>query len=314
MADTHDTYDRLNTAYPKRLVFRIGHDAGLYSEYNNMVLAILYCLRHGIRFELFSEDSPLLGPDGWTTFFRGFCAESHDPRHRAFNYRYPRSRVSIVREPWFRLARRRFKNAAGVDFLTADVWRQAREQRFDACTITIPDLGIHGTLRDACRVILRMTYRVNDATHAAVESLTARLDMPPRYAGLHVRGGDKRRQSPVHHPDAYMARLRAVSAVRDVFVLTDDHEAFVHLARNHPEYTFRTLCSPRESGYDHGLFLGGSAENKKRQLLNLLTSIEVLRRAEVFVGTFSANPSAFLGMAMPSDRVHGLDRAAWLIH
>jgi hypothetical protein len=111
-----------------------------------------------------------------------------------------------------------------------------------------------------------------------------------------------------------MARLRAVSAVRDVFVLTDDHEAFVHLVRNHPEYRFRTLCSSRESGYYHNFFLGGSAEEKRRQMMNLLTSIEVLRRAEVFVGTFSANPGAFLGMAMPSDRAYGLDRAAWLIH
>jgi hypothetical protein len=118
----------------------------------------------------------------------------------------------------------------------------------------------------------------------------------------------------VHHPDEYMARLRAVSTLRDVFVLTDDHHAFVHLVRSHPEHTFRTLYSAPESGYDHSRFLGDSEENKKRQLLNLLTSIEVLRQAEEFVGTFSANPSAFLGMAMPPDRVYGLDRTAWLIH
>jgi hypothetical protein len=314
MADAHDTYGHLNAACTRRLVFRIGHDAGFYSEYNNMVLAILYCLRHCIRFEMFSAESPLLGPTGWTTFFRSFCVESPDTRHRVYNYRHPRSCLSIVLQPGYRLARWRFKMASAVDFLTADVWRQARAQRLDPSPIALPALGIDGTLRDACRAIVHLTYRLNDETRSAVEHLAARLQLPPRYAGLHIRGGDKRRQSPVHHPDEYMTRLRAVSTLRDVFVLTDDHHAFTHLVRSHPEYTFRTLCSPPESGYDHGRFLGDSEENKRRQMLNLLTSIEVLRQAEEFVGTFSANPGAFLGMAMPPDRVHGLDRTAWLIH
>ena len=177
----------------------------------------------------------------------------------------------------------------------------------------IPALGIDGTLRDACRPIVHMTYRLNGETRSAVEHLAKPLKLPPRYAGLHIRGGDKKNESPVHHPDEYVARLRAVSTLRDVFVLTDDHLAFVHLVRSHPEFTFRTLCAESESGYDHSCFLRRSAENKKQQLMNLLASIEVLRQAEVFVGTFSANPGAFLGMAMPSDRVHGLDRKAWLI-
>ena len=314
MADLHDAYDRFNATCTRRLVFRIGHDAGLYSEYNNMVLAILYCLRHRIRFDMFSEGSPLFGPGGWTEFFRSFCVESRDPRHRSYNYRHPRSSLSMLRQPIWCLARRRFKRIAEVDFLTADVWRQAREQRFAVSRTDIPDLGIHGTLRDACHAIVRMTYRLNDATRSAAQNLAASLGMPARYAGLHVRCGDKRRQSCVHHPDEYVARLRAVSALREVFVLTDDHEAFVHLVRNHPDFTFRTLCSQSESGYDHGRFLEGTAEHRRGRLLNLLTSVEVLRRAEVFVGTYAANPGAFLGMAMPSERVHGIDCAAWLIH
>ena len=314
MADSGETYGRLNAAFPRRLVFRIGHDAGFYSEYNNMVLAMLHCLRHRIRFELYSRDSPLLGQHGWTTFFRPFCDESHDARHHAFNYRYPRSLLSLVRQPRIRMARWKFKRASRIDFLTADVWNPLREQRLAWSPIAVPDLGVDGTFRDACRAIVSLTYRLNDGTRSHVERLANRLQLPLRYAGLHVRCGDKRRQGPVHSPDEYMARLRATSTLRDVFVLTDDYCAFAHLVRNYPNYNFRTLCSVHDSGYDHRQFLNSGRDDRWQRMLNLLASIEFLRQSDIFIGTFCANPGAFLGMSMPPERVHCLDSADWFIH
>ena len=37
----------------KRLVYNLGSEAGFFSEYNNMILAILYCLKHNINFVLY---------------------------------------------------------------------------------------------------------------------------------------------------------------------------------------------------------------------------------------------------------------------
>ena len=37
-----------------RLLYRIGSDAGFFSEYNNMVLAMVYCQRNNMRFLLSS--------------------------------------------------------------------------------------------------------------------------------------------------------------------------------------------------------------------------------------------------------------------
>lgn len=311
--DLLERYQRINGLSARRLVFRIGHEAGLYSDYNNMVLAILFCLRHGIRFEMFSKDSRMLGPRGWSTFFESFCAESHDAGHKYFNHRFPQRRESGLRGPLYSCAKWAFKKATGTDYLTGDLWTGVRAQRSDPSTIRIPDLQIDGTLREACGIIVQMTYRLNEETRAATSHMMKGLALPARFAGIHVRAGDKRTEFALHHPDEYMARLRKVTSLRDVFVLTDDYAAFVHLVRSNPDFTFRTLCGAGESGYDLGRFVQSRPEEKRQQLLGLLASIDILRRAEVFIGTFSANPGAFLGMIMAPARVHGLDGPEWRI-
>lgn len=52
------------------LIFHIGHSAGFYSEFNNMVIAILYCRKHGIDFNIYSSDSNFrIKKAGKTTFY-----------------------------------------------------------------------------------------------------------------------------------------------------------------------------------------------------------------------------------------------------
>ena len=50
-------YEALNRSYSREFVYHLGCEAGFFSEYNNMVLAMLYCAKHHIRFALYSSDA-----------------------------------------------------------------------------------------------------------------------------------------------------------------------------------------------------------------------------------------------------------------
>lgn len=49
-----DEYRRINKSFKRVLIFKIGLNSGFFSEYNNMILAMLYCLENRIQFKLSS--------------------------------------------------------------------------------------------------------------------------------------------------------------------------------------------------------------------------------------------------------------------
>lgn len=54
------TREYVLNAMKKRLLYYIGSDAGFFSEYNNMVLAIRYCQRNDVNFILSSGGGVIL--------------------------------------------------------------------------------------------------------------------------------------------------------------------------------------------------------------------------------------------------------------
>ena len=62
-----DRYDALNNSFEKTLIFRFGDQAGFFSELNNLILAVLYCLDSRIRCALYtSQVSPAIH---WNDYF-----------------------------------------------------------------------------------------------------------------------------------------------------------------------------------------------------------------------------------------------------
>ena len=304
-----EKYNSLNSSFDECLVYSMGHEAGFFSEYNNMVLALLYCLERKIRFVLYSRNSNIMGIDGWRKHFLPFCEEAVDPRHQIFNYRYPQQFSA-----WFRLRRHWFKKGSGIAYLTADLWREFRSKDFERRHFLIPELELSGDIRSVCRSIIEFTYRFNPVTQAAVNKLISPVmaELPDVYAGLHVRSGDKASEQRLLSVDEYMAKLKATAPdLRDIFVFTDDYLRFENLSDSYSGYRFRTLCQPDERGYHHCAFLAEDQSARAQRLVNLFASIEILASAQIFIGTFSANPGMFLGMRMNRDRVIGADYDCW---
>ena len=67
-----DLYHRVNDRSSPRFVYHLGGDSGFFSEYNNMILAILYCLDKKIRFSIYSKDANFKYKEGWNDYFSPF--------------------------------------------------------------------------------------------------------------------------------------------------------------------------------------------------------------------------------------------------
>ena len=50
---TFERYQALNRTFRKELIFHLGSDAGFYSEFNNMILAIIYCLQYNCNLHIY---------------------------------------------------------------------------------------------------------------------------------------------------------------------------------------------------------------------------------------------------------------------
>ena len=52
---TFERYQALNRTFRKELIFHLGSDAGFYSEFNNMILAIIYCAEFNLQMQQNSD-------------------------------------------------------------------------------------------------------------------------------------------------------------------------------------------------------------------------------------------------------------------
>jgi hypothetical protein len=306
--DLLDKYRRLNESYNKKLYFHLGVNAGFFSEFNNMLLSMLYCLDNGIQFILYSADANFRINRGWSDFFEPFCSETEDEFHHENNYRWFNATRSLQRPRLYFEKRRR-----GIDFLTHDLWRRYKSDFFARKRFFFPELGIEGGVLDATRVLHSIVWRYNDETRRKVESLKAAISLPESYLGIHIRSGDKVIEHQVFDAEPYVRKAASLSPLRSAFVLTDEYSVFARLCADFPDWSFRTNCLPEERGYFHEEYQKLSPEAKAELLVKLFAAMDILAGAEHFIGTFSSNPGMNLGMRMPEGRAHGIDYDAWKI-
>lgn len=286
----------------KRLLFRLGSDAGFFSEYNNMVLAMVYCQRNDIRFLLSSHGANFAYDKGWTDYFLPFCKEINIFHQEFMNLRYEAPIPSIgkrerIKRFLFSLQKRLWR----IDLLTYEVFHKVREQNVDDALI------------EACREINKQIYRFNPSTLESVRQRINMLSLPKQYVGLHIRRGDKAREAAHTDIDKYMALLVANSECRDVFVATDDYSVFEDLCSNYPDWKFYTQTPHDNRGYDQRQFESFTAEHRRNDMLTLFSDIEVLANSELFIGTLSSNIGMYMYWRMPEGKCFGVDYNDWKI-
>jgi hypothetical protein len=311
-------YDKLNNSFKKKLIFHVGIEAGFFSEYNNMVLAMLYCLDQKIAFSLYSQDANFKVKNGWTDYFLPFCEEVTDINHSIYNYRMP-LQGKIDKGSFLSLLPQKikrayyFRNSPRFDFFTYDLWNKFRSSEMKLKYFTIPKLNVEGDLQSLCSMLINLTWQYNALTKKRVDDLIRSANLPKDYIGIHIRQGDKVKEFKAFDYAEYIIRAESLTEIRKAFVLTDDYTIINHLRMRFSKWEFFTLCTEDEKGYSHDEFSKKSIEFKDSKLVKLFSAIDILNKSKFFIGTFSSNPGMYLGMRRPRETTIGLDFNSWII-
>lgn len=342
-----EKWRKLNASFKKKLVYRLGDSAGLFSEINNMFFAMVWALDNKVRFELCSQRSNL-GDEGWNDFFEPFTGE----KCSEFLVRNNRRFVSDIKG-YDKKKVMAGKKKEKIDFLTQDIFKRFFENRaFAEKVFDFPELGIAGGSFAAAAGLARAFYRLNAATETAVRHLAAtRLrmvlfhgsgafeaengagtgsglagsgELPEKYIAVQMRAGDIRKEAawrrqgllgaaPYARKIREMCSGEGLAGVRTVFAFADDFRLVEELAAALPEFRVYTLCGEEERGVDYEAFMAQDAEARRRGILKILANVELCRGSLRFIGTRVSNPSWFLRLIMPEERVTFVDcrRLKW---
>lgn len=306
----HD-YKRINSCYSKKLVFNFGAEAGFFSELNNMILAIVYCLENKIQFVLYSKNANFRIHLGWQDYFLPFCDETSVSLNSKINSRVLDQRKTQSFK--YKLAILMYKKLFGVTYLTSDVWMQIRDVSLDH-QYSFPELGMRGSIREVTEDIILSIFRFNKKTDVKIKRQISGLCLPESFCSAHIRAGDKVNEASTYDVVKYVDKIKQRDQeCKNLFVLTDDYRMITNLKERFPEYKTYTLCNESEKGYIHSDFMKSNPESKENALIKLLASIQVIRRSNLFVGTYSSNPGMFLGMCMDPEKISCIDFDSWRI-
>ncbi len=300
-------YGDLNNSFTKTLVFRVGIQAGLFSELNHMFLAILFCLKNNIKFVLSSGDNNFSYHKGWEDYFLPFCEESNSKLHLKYNARSYQIKPTIPNIIKTKL----FRKLSGVDFLTQDIWTFIRDAKFQSETFDIPPLEISGNLVSALQTVVNHIWQFQPAIREEIATSIASLNLPLNYVGVHLRSGDKATEAKISPVQNYIDYIKNITSLKELFVLTDDYKNMTEIQRSFPEYNTYSFCQENEKGFSEGAYNKLNKEDKKKITIKLLTDTEVLYKSTAFVGTFSSNVGLFIGMRRNAKQWYGIDANEW---
>ncbi|MFI3283175.1 MAG: hypothetical protein SNG10_06640 [Rikenellaceae bacterium] len=301
----------------KKLVYRVGCSAGFFSEYNNMLLAYHYCLVNDIEFILDSEKANFASSEsggGWCDFFEPFCEEYRSKHLHFFNRRQrPKGTRGFFKGLTRWLPFKLYTYKMGIDYYTYDLFAKIRAQSLDEI-YEIPQLGIKGRLLENCRALHKLVWRYNAETQREVDAYTERIKFDGGYVGFHVRWGDKHIEADLLGVEKYVeAAQRKEPNTKNYFIFTDDYTAVEQLRADHPDWHIETLCGESERGYIHSQFTHMDKNFKRQAQIKLFASVDIIERADLFVGTYSSNPGMNIGIRMEKDKIVSLDVEKWCI-
>lgn len=300
-------YREANESFRKTLVFRAGIEQGFFAEHKCLIHAMIYCLKHHLRMKLYSHGANFSYSRGWTDYFMPFCEEVDGD----FNLRYNVHAVQKLRilrreQPQLQLSgilKWKLKYAAynrlwklhalktyGVPALsTSDIPPyRAKDQ------ISLPEIGIKGNYPEVFRALSTMLWRFTPEAAAEIAEEQKRLALPPHYAATQIRGGDKVTETDLYPADLFVRLIKKGTPLKDILLLTDDYAILSDVRERFPEYSWHSLCTPREAGYYNNSFSHEAAETKHRQMIRFLAQIDSMLRADFFVGSVVMGPSLFI--------------------
>ena len=292
--DFTEQYKKINQTFDQKLVYRLGASSGFFSEFNNMIFSLLFCLRKGISVELNSHHNNM-AEKGWSEFFKPVLPENDQKWHIKYNHPWVSPRPKTFKAYLFNCYYLFLCCRNKIDFITSDIFHQARLQKTSEM-VNVPGISLHCDFVTYCHYLIQMIYRFNDQTQHEINNIISKISLNKPYAGLHIRRGDKDTETKFIDFFRYMSMVESTTDIRTIFVATDDFNIVNALEKEYSNWDILTLEDDTKKGYSQKAYDEMSFENKNKHLLRFLASVELLYMADIFVGTFSSNVGLFLKM------------------
>lgn len=304
---------KINKSFKRKLIYKVGLDCGFFSEYNNMILAMAYCITHKIQFILSSNNANFDYENGWCGFFEPFCEDivsEKEQHYKTVNWKYMLK--LLLRQKEFKILRNIFPYFSFYkkQMYTQDIFGRSRDYGLLKKRIKVKSLKSKLSFQELCSILVNLTWKYNSEVKKEVHELISSLGLPAEYVGFHIRGGDKFLEYQIEPIESYFAKNK--TGIKNIFVLTDDFTIISEIKRKYPDHIVYTLCEESEHGYFHGDFMNQDEKYRRRKLIRLFASIDICATSKLFVGTFSSNPGMYLGMRSPSIS-QGIDFNKWII-
>lgn len=327
-------YQRLNKSFSKKLIFHLGTGSGFFSEYNNMLRAMAYCLKNKIQFVLYSADATFSHQKGWLDFFEPFTDELNESFHSLYNKRFlnrsiTRSFIRYIRgilvtikfrEKYGHLLQyskfyrepkliKNFKRDYNFNYFTYDLWSSFQEM--DLSKKIELNGFFSGAVSELMKELDKIIWHFNEKIEIEVENLVGSLNLPSNHFGMQIRGGDKFLENTLLDYKLYFQTLikkkKSYVDTNAVFVLTDDFRIIENIKVTFPQFEIFTLCTTNEIGYFNETFKDETEQERKQKMIRLLASIQILANSVLFIGTESANPGKYLKLRLGKSKFYSLD-------
>lgn len=309
-SDLFEKYLNLNNSYRHTLTYTFGK-TGFHSAINNMILTMVFCLKYKIRFRIYADDFIYFPESGWNQIFASQLPQTHNSFFKRYNIKSDLIVNDSLKGRYILLRHHLYQLLTGNNLVSSSFF-ECRTFWFSKEHFSFPELGIEGDLRDVCKQLASIVYVFNDNYREKMRIMESKICLPDQYVGIHIRRGDKIKEREYESIDNYISLAEKETTIRNAFILTDDFTIIEDLQNKYKGWQFYTLTFP----YERGFVIGPSTEDKQRmdnELVKVVTSLDIMSRGQLFIGTVSTNPGMFLGMVMDRDKVKYIDANDWEI-
>lgn len=263
----------------RQKIFWNFRNLGFGSCFNLTVLAYVYAQHHGCDFVLFSKDSNICVKNGWTDYFLPFS----EPQNIDYN-------------------------SLGInDFLPGKtVWNSKFTRQK---SIKLNNKQFKGNCFAACQVIAKEIWHFNKEVKTCIDNKIKALNLPEQYICLHIRRGDKLHEAGQYaFPDVsqYIELYKNKSNITDYFVMTDDVSVIAELENKYRNYRFYTLADT-QTGFNIEAFNNSNKQFRYNSIIALLTDIEIAKKANMFIGTYTSNIFRLVSLFKPINQMQAID-------
>lgn len=306
-----EEYRNINNSFKRICVYRIGNDAGFFSEINNMLMAMVFCVENQLQFRLCSTNSNF-GKDIWKDYLLPFTRHSTKYYHILFNERpYIHKRPhSFTIEELFSI-----KKTLAKLFLTQDIWPYIRDKNKYNAYYQVKSPYINGGLIEVASILIKCVWKYNLYAGNRIQKLIDSLQLPSEYAAIFIRRGDKYTETSYVEVKRYIEKVNSLTQDKKypIFIGSDDYNTIQEAKYLFPNQVIYCFENQSDKGYFMEDFINNTIKEQKLKIVNLLAQVEIFRKAKYFVGTYSTNVGVFVGMARNCYNSYDVNNENWAL-